>query len=377
MSIKKFVCVLTFLFVFLSLNINAYDYSYIEDKFNAEDIMSTLPEDIKSNIPDGMFDGDDIYSVSSNADTNKFLMFILNILKNSLKPFTQTFSSLLIIIISSSVLNGFKNSAACDGLSKVITYVTLLVLAIVTYGILKDLWNYIKDFMEVMNSIMSTLLPVMTLIYTAGGNVSTSVVNSTGIAVMLTIMNVICQNGLLPILKVCFGLTFAGSIGSLKGMESIVKNLKSLFSFVLSGMVTILSIILLFRTNIATASDGVAVRSVKFAGSFIPVVGGALGESVRSIMSGLNLIKNSVGYIGIVIILFITLPVVIKILLNKFCISAASSISELLGCEKEGKLLKEFSSVLDLALAVTVTVSVMFIFELTVFVSTGLALGGG
>ena len=49
----------------------------------------------------------------------------------------------------------------------------------------------------------------------------------------------------------------------------------------------------------------------------------------------------------------------------------------MLGCEAEGKIMKEFSSILNFALALTVTVSILFVFELSVFINTSLALGGG
>ncbi len=374
--LKKFMVFLFFL-LFFAFHIYAYDVTYTENTIDTKPILELIPEEIKEYFPDGFMEGEDAVSAAKNVSFSGFTSFLINMLQSTLKPFTKTFSSLLGVIIISSMINTAKNSITNENMAKVLNLVTILSVSLVSYNILNDVWKNVEYFMRNMDVLLGALLPVMTLLYTMGGNVSTAVVNSSGTAILLSVMNVICQYGLFPVLKILYGLSLAMSVGGFKGIEGISKSVRTVVTVVLSGLMSVLSIFLLFKTNLAVATDSVTVRTVKFAGSFIPVIGSALGDSIRSIMSGLSLIKSSAGFVGIMIILFITFPVLVNITANKLSFSFANGIAELLGCEKEGQLLKEFSSLLNFALAITVVVSVLFVFELTIFINTSLVLGGG
>ena len=138
---------------------------------------------------------------------------------------------------------------------------------------------------------------------------------------------------------------------------------------------TVFSIILLFKTNLSASADSAATRTIKFAGSFIPVVGSALGETVRSLMTGVNLIKSSVGFLGIIIVIVLILPLFLKIISAKICIDVSVIAASLLECKKESAFLKEISGVINFLLSIYFTTSLMFVFELIVFVTISPALG--
>ncbi len=371
---KKLIVPL-FFFAFFTIHITALDYT--EFGIDTKPITELIPNEVREYLPDGCMEGEDTVTAAESLNYSSLSIFISNLLKGSLEPFVKTFSVLLALIVTCSVINAAKNSITDESMAKMIGFVTILAVSIVSYGILKDVWTSLEMFLKRINVLINALIPVMSLLYTLGGNVATAVVNSSGTAIILSFINSICQYGLFPILKIIFGLSLTSSIGGFKGVEGISKTVRTVFTVILSGLMTVFSIFLLFKTNLAIATDGMTARTVKFAGSFIPVIGSALGDSVRSIISGLTLIKSSSGFVGIMIILFITLPVLLGILTNKLCFDFAGGIADILGCETEGKILREFSSVLNFALALTITVSILFVFELAVFINTSLVLGGG
>ncbi len=369
---KKIVILLLFL-SFFTIHISAFDPG--ELGVDTKPIIDLIPDEIKDLISnDSMADGD-VVEVSDSLNFSSVLSTILSLIKSAFKPLIKTFSTLLATLVACSILNAAKNSIADESMMKTVGLVSMITLSLTSYGILKDMWFLLEAFMERMNVLINAMLPVMTLLYTLGGNVSTAVVNSSGTAITLTLINTVCQNGLFPFLKTLFGFSLTSSIGGFKGVDEISKSVRTIFTVVLSSMMTIFSIFLLFKTNLAISSDGVAARSIKFAGSFIPVVGSALGDSVRSIMSGLGLIKSASGFVGIMIVLWITLPVLLTVISNKICFDFAGGIAFMLGCENEGKMMKGLSSMLNFVLALAVSISVLFVFELTIFINTSLVLG--
>ena len=360
----------------LSFTVFAYDTTYIEEKINIKDIYDSLPEEVLENIDRSLFDNDDIVKSAENITSDSVIDYVTNTLVNMLFPALKSFAALFSLIIITSLINTSKNTIASESLSKTVSFITTIALCVIAFETVKSSGIYVETFLKSMDNLINALLPVMTLLYTLGGNAASSIVNSMGISFTLTLFNFIIQHLVTPVLKICFGLTIAGEVGALKGVTQITKTIKIIITVLLSAVITIFSIFLLFKTNLSVASDSVAARTVKFAGSFIPVIGSPLGESVRSIMSGLSLIKSSTGYIGIIIVFLLTVPTVLQLILTKFSLELSSSLAHILGSEKEGNILKEFASLFNYLLAITVSVVILFLFELIVFVTISPALGG-
>ena len=368
-------CSLVLLFIF-SIKVSAYNESYIKDELNLESLYNSLSDEQINYFPKDSLKKQDLLDVADNFSLSFVWRLLLNILKPLISPTLKTLSSLICTVIIISLINTINDSLGNVAFSKVIKYVVQIVLAVAFYELLSGVWESVQIYIKSINVFISSLIPIMTVLYTLGGNVSTAVVNSIGITFILNLVNMLLNNGLFPMLKICFGLTLSSVAGEIKGLFHLTKVIKNALTVILTGTMTLFSVFLIFKTNLALATDSATSRTVKFAGSFIPVVGGALGESVRSVMSALCVIKNSVGIIGILIISVISLPIILKIILNKFCIDITGTICYILNCDEEGNLLKEFSSIFNYALAIIVCITVLFIIELTVFVSVSPALGG-
>ena len=105
----------------------------------------------------------------------------------------------------------------------------------------------------------------------------------------------------------------------------------------------------------------------------IPVVGGALGDTFRTVASGVAFLKSTVG-VGAMIILFVLLlPVLIGLLLTRLSLRLSHTVADLLGCESESRLLSELVHIFGMLIAVVSLCSVLLIFALTLFVRTSAA----
>lgn len=360
---------------FNTINIFAFSPEKLEEEIDLNTLIDTLPESSKEYLPQNLKNTDDLINEIQKTDTGSIFTIFLNILKNIFPATAKKLYSLLGILIALSVVNILKDNIGTPAYSKGLALLTTAIISIFIYEFLNDIWKDAESYISTINAFITALIPVMTFLYTMGGNVSTAIVNSSGLAILLTFSNSVLYSYMLPLSKICFGLTIAGNVGNLKGVSEITKTLKGFFTITLSGIMTLFSIFLLFKTNLSASADSAATRTIKFAGSFIPVIGSALGETVRSLMTGISLIKSSVGFLGIFIIFVITLPIFLKILSAKICIDLSVVVSSLLGCERESIFLKEISGIINFVLAINFTTSLMFVFELIVFVIISPALG--
>lgn len=380
MPLKKIVCVITVICIFFAFSMiytNAFDEKEFIEDIDVQDILNKLPQSAKENLPQELFSSNNVTDIPDNITNETLRNYTLNLLERLFKNILTEFTSLLAIIVLISLINTSKNTLSSESFKKAIEYTTTLVLSIYIYDMITHTSAYIADFMSTLDILINALIPIMATLYSLGGNVSSAIVNSSGMTLTITATNYAVQHIFLPFLKICFGLLLAGKISGIKGINHVKKTLRDLLTTSLIGTTTLFSVFLVFKTNISVASDGLAARTIKFAGSFIPVIGSPLGESVRTVMTGITMIKNSVGFVGIFILIATTLPTILQVVLTKFVFDFSSSLSYVLGNESEGEFLKNISSIFNFLIAVTFTISILFMFELTVFIFISPALGGG
>jgi hypothetical protein len=102
----------------------------------------------------------------------------------------------------------------------------------------------------------------------------------------------------------------------------------------------------------------------------IPIVGGNLGEALRTVASSVTYLKNIFGIGGIIIIAILVLPMAISLLLTRFIFNVTSTFADILGCEQESKLLASFYEAYGCMLAVVSGVGMMFVLSLCIFMKT-------
>ena len=105
----------------------------------------------------------------------------------------------------------------------------------------------------------------------------------------------------------------------------------------------------------------------------IPIVGGNLGEALRTVASSVVYLKGIFGIGGIIIIALLTLPMALSIIFTRFVFSVCSAFADIIGCGDEAKLLASFSDAYGSMLAVVVGVGMMFVLALCIFIKTVVA----
>lgn len=374
--IKYIVFILTFLLIF-TCTVNAKNQTEEGENIDISSFYEAIPKELIPFLSEDLPFSKNAVQAVEYFTPGVFYKVFVKLLKSLLPSFTKKLCSLLGLITLVSLINRSGSTLATPFFSKTVSYVSLIGTSVFIYNIMGNIWAEYELFLKSLNVFINASLPITTLLHSVGGNVTTAALHSSVTLFILSFANVIVYDCAYPLIRISLGLSVASGLGNTEGVKSVTKVLKNIFTLLLSTSATLFSFYLIFKTNITAAADGVAARTIKFAGSFVPVIGSAVGESVRSVMSGLSLIKSSVGYVGIAVILIITLPTLLSIILNKICLDISASAAEILGCSKEASMLGSFSSALGFYLAVTVCISLLFILDIAVFTTVSPGLGGG
>ncbi len=358
-----------FIIIMIVLLITAMPVMSYDPEAAMDDIRNLIPGDIQDYLPEHLFDTE---NDASSSDPNLLLRAGVIMLKAAFKPALTVFASIMGFVIIMSVFSALKQNIMKGSLSSTFELVSAVCMALCLYTIMNRLWDDSFTALEQLSLFMNGMLPVMTSLYAAGGNIATATVSNAGMMALLTLFQNIARYALYPALRVCFGLSIVSCVGgiNLGGITALVRNT---FTITLSFMMAMLSVVLAYQTKLSLSADNVAVRTVKFAaGSFIPVVGGAVSEAVRVVMGSLSYIKSAVGFIAVLVIALIVLPVILRLFLYKITLGLSSGIAKILGCDREGAFLTEMSGLLNLTLAILSSSSVLFILNVTLFIKSSI-----
>ena len=93
-----------------------------------------------------------------------------------------------------------------------------------------------------------------------------------------------------------------------------------------------------------------------------------MGDSVETVIGAFGILKNSVGVIGIVVILSLTVFPIIKLLIMYILFNLAAAFSEMVADEKIVKLIEGLSDNIKLLLGILISVTIMFIIEIVIVI---------
>ena len=334
-----------------------------------DEFVSSLPPGVAEKLPTG----DDVIEDADGISSWEFLLgalgaFLGDGLKNALPLLCRLLGLLLISAVAAAASSSFDGRTAellsmissCGVCSAVIFFQLDSLLAVSTY--LSDL-----------TTLVNGMTPVVLTLYASGGNVAGASVSTGAMTVFLALCENLLGKTLLPFVGCCLCLSAAASSGmELSGLLSLIKKW---YASALCFIMSLLCAILAGQSAIAAGQDGISLRAAKFvAGSSIPIVGGSVGESMKTLSASVSLLRKCFGVTGVVLIALLTLPTLISLLLTRAVFGICASLAELLRAEREKRLLNELSGIYGSLAAVVSACSLMFVFLLTLLSKSATAL---
>lgn len=340
-------------------------------------MLEDIPEDVADKLPQEFY-SDNAQNIGDTlthmASPEYVFSFIGDILGEGLGDSVKLIARLCGILIISAVFASFKRSIASETLSRAIEFCSICVTFSVVIELQLSQIRMVSLFFERLNSLMLGMIPVTASVYAMGGNLSTAASGSTTMYAFLTVSEVICAKTIIPISCVCSALSLCRGISPHVNLQGIGSGIRKCYTFVLGLIMTILLFLLSTQTSITAAADSTGARAAKLlTSSVIPVVGGSVSETLRTVGGGVQYIKSIVGVSGIIFIIILLLPTLISLLLTRFAFIVSGSVADLLGCESESRLIGDLGNVYGCMIATVSMSSVMFIFALNIFIKTTVA----
>jgi stage III sporulation protein AE len=138
-----------------------------------------------------------------------------------------------------------------------------------------------------------------------------------------------------------------------------------------------LALILGYQSTIAAGADTLGARTVKFTvGSTVPLVGGALAESVRTLAGSIAVLRATVGTVGILCVVAILLQPLLLLWAHQLFFGVLGAVGGLLNCPKQGEFFVRMQELLKFAWSLMLACGLFFLFLFSVFARSAVAYGG-
>lgn len=365
-------------FCMLSLTVSAAEVDLVvtpeEDKWS--EFENSVPDNVKDMLPQGTFDDAESFSesVAGIIGVEYVASAVLDIFTESIRDAARVFALMLSAIVLSAVLGAIGDSNNGTPLFSAMRFCSVgAVISVMVYTLYGH-FDMLEDLFGQISAAVGGMIPLTVSIWAMGGNVSTAAVGDATFYVMLNVCERLYASTVLP---VCCSLTVLGVCDSLSDeikTGRIMNAIKKTYNFVLGAAMTLLLSTMAAQTAIAASADSATARAARMvSGTVIPVLGGGVGETFRTLATGVSYLKSVFGIGGIAIIGLLVIPPAISLLLTRFVLMISAGTAEMLGCGGQARMLECLNEVYGSMLAVVTAVSVMFILSLCIFMQTVVA----
>ena len=334
------------------------------------DFFAALPEDVREQLADKT----DVGEAGALVGAEYLMSVLLSSLEGGLAASGGFFLRLMGVAILLSVLSHFARDLGSETATRAAEMGIAVVLTFLVYQFAATDISRVGECLSDMRAFADGLIPVFFGLYAAGGSTATATAAAAGFTSLSYLLQHFCAALLLPLLQLLFGFTAIHAAGGKMKTEGVFSSLRGLYVTSLGFLSLLLVTSLGFQSALAASADSLAAQSVRFAvGNLIPVVGGSLSGTLRTLGASLTLLKGTVGTLSVAALLLLLLPALVSLLLHRFFLSLAASVCGMLGSERAGKIFTAFRGIYDLAAATLALCLVVFLLILALLVRLGVA----
>lgn len=297
------------------------------------------------------------------------LEVVVQILIQLISTYTPMFALIIGIGIIASLLGQIKSKFAEKSTADIVHFVCFCLIVVIMASSVNKLVVSVKNTLSTMQSQVNVLFPIILTLMAGIGSVSSVGVFQPILAVMSNVITVVITKVAIPIFLFSFVLNVIGHLSSNVKLDKFSSFLSSLFKWLIGITFTIFFAVMSIQGISAGAFDSVSLRTAKFTiSSYVPIMGGYLSQGMDLILASGVLIKNSVGLVGVLIIISTVLAPILEIIVFSLLLKAVSAIIQPLGNNRITNFLHETSKTITMLSTCIIVVGFMY------FVSIGLCM---
>ncbi len=355
---KKIICLSVIIFLTFAISISSFSLDETEEIW---DNLDNTTKDYLNELGIEEVSFDDLFEVSPS----RVIKFIFDLALNKGISILDKFIVIFVALVISAIASSFLKES--NQITNIIDYICVLIIL---SFIMESIGRILTDAVTAIESskiFMNTYLPVMTGMILASKNPSLALTYNSFSLFLSNVISIFADKIFMPLISIMFSFNIISSFSANNFQIKVLKTVRRFIIVVLSLFSTIFTGLLTTQSILASSTDSIALKGIRFvSGTFIPIVGGNVGDAVSSVLSSFLIMKNTLGIFIIIVILMINLPVMIEMLIWYFILGICSIVSSLLSLDNITEILDSLSSTIALLNII------LFFISFILVISTGI-----
>lgn len=331
------------------------------ENLKINELFNELSDDVNSDLKKiGINSANpaDIQKFSMNSFLKLLFYKISEIIK---KPFFL-FASCFAIILLCALFDGLKTTVENASLNTTLSAIASICTCGVILAPIVGCISFVAQTIKTFGNFMICFIPVFTGVIAVSGGESSSLGYSTNLFFISQIVSLVIANILLPSIGIFLALSIVSSLNRNFNIGGIISSIKKIVIFVLSLLLIVFVGLFTAQNAVSVSADEIGMKVAKFASSsFIPIVGGALGDALSTVVGCLLLIKSAVGGFGILVCIVTLLPSILMLIFFMASISLTSGLAQALNVSSVANMMNSIKDCLSILLAFLISYGILII----------------
>jgi len=278
--------------------------------------------------------------------------------------------TIVILTVFSMILETLQTAFERNAVSKVaysISYMIIIIIAINSFNVAI---GYAKEAIESMIHFMMAMIPLLFTLLASMGNVVTVSVMHPLIIFMINTVGTIIYAVVFPLLFFSAVLHIVSTLSDKYKVTHLANLLRNVSVGLLGVLLTVFLGVISVQGFTGAAADGVTIRTAKYiTGNFVPVVGKMFSDAADTVISASLLVKNAIGLVGVIIILFLCAFPALKILTLALIYNLSGAVMQPLGDSPIVTCLQTIGKSMIYVFAALAAVGLMFFLAITIMLT--------
>lgn len=220
--------------------------------------------------------------------------------------------------------------------------------------------EHTADFTLTYSAIFGGIMAV-------SGGITSAAVYQSSMAVICQIAMEVAARLLFPLLGMSLAMSIVDAVNPAISLAGIIKCIQKIATWLLGLLMALFLGLLSVQSMVAVSADRATTKAAKYMISgFVPFIGGAVSDAYSAVLGSMGVLKSGVGFIGIMAMVSLLLPVLLELGIYRMLTAAAAAVAELFASNQLARLFRSMESVLATGFSAAISFSVIFIFSTAV-----------
>lgn len=331
-----------------------------------EKYVESLQAPSKEGIRERLFK----YVKGESVDYGSIFGQLSEVFFKEIKELLPAFSCITAISLLCGILSSLQGGSMNKTVGNTIYLIAFISSLIPLFSVITECYAEAKEGVEKMKTQMEIIFPILlTLLAASGGVVSVSICKPS-VAFLSTTMVQIISEIVFPIVVIIIAFSMANRISDDFKFGKFIGVFKSVNKWLIGIGLSIFGLFFTVQGITSVTYDGIVRRAAKYAiGNGIPIVGGFLSGGFDLAIAGSVLIKNSLGYLGIILMISAIFQPILLIVSTNLLLRLTAAITSPFGESKISDFLGETADALNYLAAGILFTAFLYFLSIIIIIS--------